>query len=214
VKDSKIVVLISGNGSNLQAIIDACEAGRVKGNVEAVISNRQDAFGLTRADNHGITTQVVDHTQFSSREDYDTKLAEVIEEFAPEVVVLAGFMRILTAKFVQQFSGRLINIHPSLLPLYQGLNTHQRAIDNGDEEHGCSVHFVNEQLDGGPVIIQAKVPVFDGDTADDLAQRVQVQEHALYPLVVNWMCEKRLRLDLGQVYLDNKLLPEQGYANE
>ena len=213
-KDSKIVVLISGNGSNLQAIIDACESGRITGTVAAVISNRQDAFGLTRADNHGITAKVVDHTQFSLREDYDAQLATEIEAFKPDVVVLAGFMRILTAKFVQQFSGLLINIHPSLLPLYQGLNTHQRAIDNGDQEHGCSVHFVNEQLDGGPVIIQAKVPVFDGDEADDLAQRVQVQEHALYPLVVNWMCEKRLRLDSGQVYLDNKLLPEQGYANE
>ena len=211
---SKIVVLISGNGSNLQSIIDASEAGRVSGSVVAVISNRNDAFGLQRAKEHNIETAVVDHTQFDTRADYDFELASVIEKYQPDVVVLAGFMRILTAEFVTQFSGRLINIHPSLLPLYQGLNTHQRAIDNGDDEHGCSVHFVNEQLDGGPVIIQAKVPVFADDTPAELAARVQVQEHAIYPLVVNWLCEKRLRLQTGNVYLDDTLLPEQGYAND
>ncbi|QTH64708.1 phosphoribosylglycinamide formyltransferase [Psychrosphaera ytuae] len=211
---AKIVVLISGNGSNLQAIIDSTETGKIAGDVVAVISNKSSAFGLQRASNHNIATHIVDHTQYDSRESYDAELANTIEQYKPDVVVLAGFMRILTAGFVDQFTGRLINIHPSLLPKYQGLNTHQRAIDAGDTEHGCSVHYVNEQLDGGPVILQAKVPVFEDDTADTLAERVHVQEHMIYPLVVKWLCEKRLRLQSDGVYLDDLLLPEQGYAND
>lgn len=212
--ESNIVVLISGNGSNLQAIIDACERGRVQGKVVGVISNKADVYGLERAKNHNIPGKVVDHKAFDSREAYDKELAAAVEAFKPAVVVLAGFMRILTAEFVEQFSGRLINIHPSLLPSYQGLDTHQRAIDAGDEEHGCSVHFVNQELDGGPIILQAKVPIFEEDTVEELAARVQVQEHAIYPIVVNWLCEKRLRLHEGQVYLDDKLLSEQGYADD
>lgn len=211
---AKIVVLISGNGSNLQAIIDATETNKIPGEVVAVISNKANAYGLERAKNHNIDQSVVDHTQYDSREAYDAVLAEQIEKYQPDVVVLAGFMRILTASFVEQFEGRLINIHPSLLPKYQGLDTHQRAIDAGDEEHGCSVHFVNEQLDGGPVILQAKVPIFEDDDSDSLAARVHVQEHMIYPLVVKWLCEKRLRLQSDGVYLDNNLLPEQGYAND
>lgn len=211
---AKIVVLISGNGSNLQEIIDATEANKVPGEVVAVISNKANAYGLERAKNHQIAHHVVDHTKYETREAYDAVLAEQIEQYRPDVVVLAGFMRILTANFVEQFTGRLINIHPSLLPKYQGLNTHQRAIDAGDSEHGCSVHFVNEQLDGGPVILQAKVPIFEDDDEETLAQRVHVQEHTIYPLVVKWLCEKRLRLQSDGVYLDNQLLPEQGYAND
>lgn len=211
---ARIVVLISGNGSNLQAIVDASEAGRIPGSVVGVISNKADVYGLERAKLHNIDNQVIDHKQFETREAYDEVLAATIESYQPDVVILAGFMRILTAKFVDTFTGRLVNIHPSLLPKYQGLNTHQRALDAGDEEHGCSVHFVNEQLDGGPVILQAKVPVFSDDDADSLAQRVHVQEHLIYPLVVKWLCEKRLRLQSDGVYLDNSLLPEQGYAND
>ncbi len=213
-KLAKIVVLISGNGSNLQAILDEADAARIPGSVVAVISNKPNAFGLQRAENHGITNQVINHNDYESRDEYDAVLAKAIEEHQPDVVVLAGFMRILTAKFVEQFSGRLVNVHPSLLPKYQGLNTHQRALDAGDKEHGCSVHFVNEQLDGGPVILQAKVPVFEDDNAESLAERVHVQEHLIYPLVVKWLCEKRLRLQSDGVYLDNNLLPEQGYAND
>lgn len=212
--NAKIVVLISGNGSNLQAIIDATESGRIPGSVVGVISNRPDVYGLERANEHNIQAQVIDHKSYETREQYDQVLASSIAALNPDVVVLAGFMRILTADFVEQFEGKLINIHPSLLPKYQGLNTHQRALDAGDEEHGCSVHFVNEQLDGGPVILQAKVPVFGDDDADSLADRVHVQEHLIYPLVVKWLCEKRLRLQSDGVYLDNSLLPEQGYAND
>ncbi|WP_448568561.1 phosphoribosylglycinamide formyltransferase [Thalassotalea ganghwensis] len=210
----RIVVLISGSGTNLQALIDACEADQYPGSVVGVISNKDDAYGLERAKNHDIPSKTLSHKAFDTRENYDQALAEVIESFQPDVVVLAGFMRILTPGFVQQFSGKLLNIHPSLLPKYQGLNTHQRAIDAGDKEHGVSVHFVTEELDGGPVILQAKVPVFDGDTAEDLAARVHEQEHRIYPLVVKWFCEKRLVMKDAQAVLDNNALPASGYAND
>jgi phosphoribosylglycinamide formyltransferase-1 len=213
-----IVVLISGSGTNLQAIIDACDSGKINGQINAVVSNKHDVFGLERAANADISSHVLSHKDYASREEYDAELIKVIDEYQPDVVVLAGFMRILTAEFVTHYQGKLINIHPSLLPKYQGLNTHQRAIDAGDREHGCSVHFVTEELDGGPVILQAKVPVFEDDTADGLAQRVHVQEHQIYPLVVKWMCERRLSMteDNGifSAYLDNELLPQQGYAND
>ena len=213
-----IVVLISGSGTNLQAIIDACEAERIPGKINAVLSNKADVFGLERAQNANINTHVLSHKAYDSRTDYDQALIEVIDQYQPDVVVLAGFMRILTAEFVDHYQGRLINIHPSLLPKYQGLDTHQRAIDAGDSEHGCSVHFVTEELDGGPVILQAKVPVFDGDDANTLAQRVHVQEHQIYPMVVKWMCEARLTMrqqgTTFSAYLDDSLLPAQGYAND
>ena len=213
-----IVVLISGSGSNLQAIIDACANNKISGKINAVISNRSDAFGLERAASADIPTHVLNHKEYNSRELYDQSLIQVIDQYQPDVVVLAGFMRILTANFVDHYQGRLINIHPSLLPKYQGLDTHQRAIDAGDKEHGCSVHFVTEELDGGPVILQAKVPVFEEDSADSLAQRVHVQEHQIYPMVVKWMCENRLTMKQESTtfsaYLDNSPLPAQGYAND
>lgn len=213
-----IVVLISGSGTNLQAIIDTCKSGKIKGSINAVISNKANVYGLERAAKENINQHVLSHKDFNTREDYDKALIQVIDQYQPDVVVLAGFMRILTAQFVEQYQGKLINIHPSLLPKYQGLNTHQRALDAKDQEHGCSVHFVTEELDGGPVILQAKVPVFADDTADILAQRVHVQEHQIYPMVVKWMCEGRLKMiELnGQfnAYLDNELLPQQGYAND
>jgi phosphoribosylglycinamide formyltransferase-1 len=215
---SRIVVLISGSGTNLQAIIDACESADYPGSVVGVVSNKNDAYGLTRAQNANIDTVSLSHKDFESRDSYDQALVAKIEQFSPDIIVLAGFMRILTPAFVQHFQGKLLNIHPSLLPKYQGLNTHQRALDAGDKEHGVSVHFVTEELDGGPVILQAKVPVFDGDTSDDLAARVHEQEHRIYPLVVKWLCQKRLSMKTeGQnqyAILDDCTLSTSGYAND
>jgi len=210
----RIVVLISGGGTNLQAIIDACNAEQIQGDIVGVLSNKADVYGLTRAEKAGISQRVIAHTAFNTREDYDQALINEINTFKPDLVVLAGFMRILTADFVKQYNGKLLNIHPSLLPKYQGLHTHQRAIDAKDSEHGVSVHFVTEELDGGPVILQAKVPVFTDDTADELASRVHQQEHRIYPLVVKWFCESRLTMRNEQAILDGNVLPASGYANE
>lgn len=209
-----IVVLISGNGSNCQAIIDACATGKINGTVNAVISNRPGVYGLTRAEEAEIDAIELNHRKFDSREDYDNALRQTIDEYQPDLVVLAGFMRILTPDFVHHYKGRLINIHPSLLPKYQGLHTHQRAIDAGDEEHGASVHFVTEELDGGPVILQAKVPIFAEDNADDLAERIHEQEHRIYPMVVRWFCDQRLTMTGGQAILDGIKIPPSGYAND
>jgi phosphoribosylglycinamide formyltransferase-1 len=208
----RIVVLISGSGSNLQAIIDAAEKNQLAGDIVAVFSNKADAFGLERAAAHNIPAIALSHKEFATRELYDIALVEKIQQFQPDLVVLAGFMRILTPYFVQTFNEKLLNIHPSLLPKYQGLHTHQRVLDAGDKEHGVSVHFVTEELDGGPVILQAKIPVFDGDNADDLASRIHEQEHRIYPLVVKWFCEDRLMMQNGQAVLDGNILPENGYA--
>jgi phosphoribosylglycinamide formyltransferase-1 len=209
---TKIVVLISGGGTNLQAIIDACTHDEFSGEVVAVISNKADAFGLTRAENANITNLSLSHKDFISREAYDQALIAKIDTFNADLIVLAGFMRILTPEFVQHFQGKLLNIHPSLLPKYQGLNTHQRAIDAGDNVHGVSVHFVTEELDGGPVILQAKVPVFPEDNSDDLSARVHEQEHRIYPLVVKWFTEDRLSMQGDNALLDGKILPISGYA--
>ena len=207
---SRIVVLISGSGSNLQAIIDACLSNQISGDVVSVISNKADAFGLTRAKNAGIETCVLSHKDFASREDYDAQLAQLIDSFDPALVVLAGFMRILTPSLVQKFKGKMLNIHPSLLPKYQGLNTHQRAIDAKDDVHGVSVHFVTEELDGGPVVLQAKVPILANDTAESLAQRVHEQEHIIYPLAVKWISEQRLTMEADYAVFDTQPLPPQG----
>ncbi len=208
-----IVVLISGSGTNLQAIIDACKEGRINASISAVVSNKADAYGLERAKQAAINTVVVNPKEYSDRESYDMALAEVIEQHKADLIVMAGFMRILSQAFVERFSGKMLNIHPSLLPKYQGLNTHQRAIDAQDQEHGCSIHFVTPELDGGPVILQAKVPVFSDDDAETLAARVQVQEHAIYPLVVNWFVEGRLSMENDSALLDSNILPTSGYAN-
>ena len=207
---ARLVVLISGSGSNLQAIIDACAAGNVPAEVCAVISNKADAYGLERARNSGICAEVLDHKAFASRDEYDVALGELIDSFSPDCVVLAGFMRILTPSLVQKFKGKMLNIHPSLLPKYQGLNTHQRALDANDKVHGVSVHFVTEELDGGPVIVQAQVPIENGDTAQTLAQKVHAQEHIIYPLVVKWFSEQRLTMEDNYAVLDNNTLPSQG----
>jgi len=175
-----IVVLISGSGSNLQAIIDAANDD-LPVEIKAVISNKAKAYGLERARQAGIEAVVVDHTQFDSRQAFDAELSRVIDQFGPELVVLAGFMRILSDDFVHHYEGRMLNIHPSLLPKYKGTNTHARAIEAGDSEAGCSVHLVTAELDAGPVLLQAKVPILKGDTAETLAARVLVQEHRIYP---------------------------------
>ena len=196
-----IVILISGRGSNMDAMIAARDAGTLPVHIAAVISNRPDAKGLETAARAGITTLYVDHKAFSSREAFDGALAECIDGFAPDLVVLAGFMRILTEGFVRHYDGRLLNIHPSLLPSFPGLHTHQRALDEGVRIHGCTVHFVTPALDHGPIVIQAAVPVFDGDSEDTLAARVLQQEHRVYPQAVRWFAEGRLRLDNGCVRL-------------
>ncbi|WP_333499561.1 phosphoribosylglycinamide formyltransferase [Kluyvera sp. CHPC 1.2972] len=209
-----IVVLISGSGSNLQAIIDACEQKRIPGTIRAVFSNKADAFGLERAREAGIPQHALAANQFASREAFDRELMHEIDAYAPDVVVLAGYMRILSAEFVQHYQGKLLNIHPSLLPKYPGLNTHRQALDNGDTEHGTSVHFVTEELDGGPVILQAKVPVFAGDDEAEITSRVQAQEHAIYPLVVSWFLNGRLKMQDNHAWLDDIKLPPEGYAAE
>lgn len=209
-----IVVLISGSGSNLQAILDACATGFIAGRVSAVISNKAGVFGLERAQQAGVPTQVLDHKVFADRTAYDQALCQTIDHFQPDLVVLAGFMRILTPAFVAHYQGRLLNIHPSLLPKYQGLNTHQRAIDAGDTEHGCSVHFVTAELDGGPVVLQAKVPIFAGDDAALVAARVHEQEHRIYPLVVRWFCQNRLQQQADKALLDGQILSPHGYADD
>lgn len=207
-----IVVLISGNGSNLQAIIDACKQKKINGTLRAVFSNKADAFGLERAREAEIPAHALAASQFPSREAFDRELMQEIDAYAPDVVVLAGYMRILSPEFVAHYQGRLLNIHPSLLPKYPGLNTHRQVLDNGDEEHGTSVHFVTDELDGGPVILQAKVPVFEGDSEEEITDRVQHQEHAIYPLVVSWFVDRRLEMKGNTAWLDGVQLPEQGYA--
>ncbi len=199
-----IVVLLSGSGSNLQAIINHITEGRLNARIMAVISNRADAFGLQRAQQAGIPTEVIEHHQFDSRESFDTQLIKTIDKYQPELIVLAGFMRILTDEFVNHYYGKMINIHPSLLPKYRGLHTHRRALEAGDIEHGLSIHFVSSELDGGPVILQKTVPVMAGDTEQILAQRVLTEEHKAYPKVIQWIAEKRLQLSGNQVLLDGK----------
>ena len=205
-----VVVLISGSGSNLQALIDSTTSAGHPARIRAVIANRADAYGLERARQAGIETRVLDHREFDGREAFDQALAALIDSFAPHLVVLAGFMRILSPGFVRHYTGRLLNIHPSLLPRHKGLHTHQRALEAGDAEHGCSVHFVTEELDGGPLVVQAVIPVESGDSPDTLAQRVNAEEHRIYPLAVRWFAEGRLRLGESGALLDGQALPPTG----
>ena len=206
-----VVVLLSGTGSNLQALIDSDDVKASPASIRAVISNRADAYGLQRAKDAGIDTRVLDHKAFEGREAFDAALIKVIDEFKPKLVVLAGFMRILSAEFVRHYQGRLLNIHPSLLTKYKGLHTHQRALEAGDGEHGCSVHFVTEELDGGPLVVQAVIPVESDDSPHSLAQRVHAQEHRIYPLAVRWFAEGRLSLDERGALLDGQLLAASGH---
>jgi len=210
-KTCNVVVLLSGSGSNLQALIDSNSASNGPVRIRAVISNRADAYGLERAKAAGIDTAVLAHSGFDGREAFDAALMALIDGFAPDLVVLAGFMRILSGGFVRHYQGRLLNIHPSLLPKYKGLHTHQRALEAGDAEHGCSVHFVTEELDGGPLVVQAVVPVAADDSAQTLAQRVHLQEHQIYPLAVRWFAEGRLRLGEHGALLDGQPLAASGH---
>lgn len=202
----KVAVLISGNGSNLQAIIDHQQQCSDLYQVVLVISNRPQAFGLERAKKAGIETKVIDHTNFTGREEFDEQMQIAIDNSGVELVVLAGFMRILSAGFTEHYLGRMLNIHPSLLPKYQGLNTHQRAIDAGDKEHGLSVHFVTPELDGGPVIVQSKTSIFENDTAESLQQRIHKLEHVAYPMVVQWFAQERLAFKNQKIYFDHNEL--------
>ncbi|TXG93357.1 MAG: phosphoribosylglycinamide formyltransferase [Rhodocyclaceae bacterium] len=196
-----VVILISGRGSNMEALLAAVARGELPVRVAAVISNRPDAKGLETAAAQGVPTAVVDHKAHAGREAFDAALAECIDGYAPDLVVLAGFMRILTEGFVRHYDGRLLNIHPSLLPSFPGLHTHQRALEEGVRIHGCTVHFVTPALDHGPVVVQAAVPVLDGDDEATLAARVLQQEHLVYPLAVRWFAEDRLTLEGGRVRL-------------
>lgn len=200
----RVVAIISGGGTNLQSIIDSCASGAINAVVVAVISNRPGAYGLRRAERAAIPTHTLDHRAFQSRELFDAELRRLIDPYNPGLVALAGFMRLLTTNFVDHYGGRLLNIHPSLLPRLTGLNTHQRALDKGYARHGASIHFVTPKLDGGPLVLQAAVAVKPDDTAESLAARVLVEEHRIYPTAIGWFAEARLHSDGEMAWLDGK----------
>lgn len=202
-----IVILISGSGSNLQAIIDAVAEKKIHARISAVISNRPDALGLKKAETAGIKTIIIDHTDFTDRQAFDAALEEQVAELKPELIVLAGFMKILPETFIKQYEGRMLNIHPSLLPELKGLHTHRRALEAGHRQHGASVHFVSNELDSGAVVIQASLDVLDDDEKT-LAARVLQQEHVIYPLAIEWFVTDRLKLINKQLHFDNKPVTE------
>ncbi|MTI14781.1 phosphoribosylglycinamide formyltransferase [Sansalvadorimonas verongulae] len=206
-----VVVLISGSGSNLQALIDTQSDTGIR--IAAVISNKKGVPGLKRALQAGIPAEVLDHKNFDSREQFDQAMIKLIDSYNPKLVVLAGFMRILTPEFTRHYAQHLLNIHPSLLPKYKGLHTHKRALEAGDSEHGVTVHFVTSELDGGPPVIQARVPVHSDDTEQVLQKRVLEQEHLIYPVAVGWFASGRLRLEGNQALLDGAPLPAQGFQH-
>ncbi len=207
----KLVVLLSGNGSNLQAFIDAIANKTLHAEIVAVISNKADAYGLERANKAGINILALSHNDFPDRLSFDKALAKLIDNVNPDLIILAGFMRILSEQFVNHFIGKLINIHPSLLPKYPGLHTHQRAIAAGDEKHGASVHYVIPELDAGPVIIQGVIETLGEKSADKLATKLLKIEHEIYPLAVTWIAENRVRLTNGIVYLNEQPLSTNGH---
>lgn len=206
----RIAILISGRGSNMRAFLEACERGKLPARVCLVISNRADAEGLTSARQAGIETACIAHGDYPDRESFDAALVRRLQQAQPDLVILAGFMRILTPVFITPFAGRLLNIHPSLLPKYPGLHTHQRALDAGDDEAGSTVHFVTPELDGGPAVLQARVSILPGDTADSLARRVVALEHEIYPLVARWFLQGRLTLNEQGAFLDGQKIPASG----
>ena len=207
----RVVVLISVSGSNLQTFNKGQLAGTLPISIEAVISNHADVLGLERADTHNIPNHVLAHKDFADRSSFDKDLSRLIDGYQPDLVILAGFMRILTPEFVRHYAGRMLNIHPSLLPKYQGLHTHQRALESNDAIHGVSVHFVTEELDGGPNIIQALVPILKDDDVESLQARVQAQEHVIYPMAVAWFAEQRLVMKNDIVLLNSEPLAKEGY---
>ena len=203
-----LAVLISGNGSNLQAIIDAVEAGCLNAEIRTVVSNNPDAYGLVRASAHGIDSHVLDHRDFAEREQFDAELQAHLEALDPDFIVLAGFMRILGPAFIEAFAGRILNIHPSLLPAYKGLNTHQRALDNNEPRHGVSIHLVTAELDDGPVLVQASYPIEAGDGVEELQKKGHRLEHRMYPAVLSWLSENKLTIEGGQVLHEQALLEQ------
>jgi phosphoribosylglycinamide formyltransferase 1 len=205
-----IAVLISGNGSNLQAIIDAITHQKLPARISLVLSDRETAFGLERAQKAGIPTRILNPQNYSSKEEFDHALKTALVDCAPDLIVLAGFMRILGKQVVEHFKGRLINIHPALLPAYKGLNTHQRVLTAQEKIHGTTVHFITESLDDGPIIAQAKLAIQPDDTPEHLKQRVQELEHIIYPLVIRWFAEKKLTWLTDGIYLEGKKIPESG----
>ena len=210
----RTVVLVSGGGTNLQAIINEIRSGELAINLCAVISDRPGILGLDRADKASIPTRIVDYRHFADRADADAALAAELAASAPDLVVLAGFMRILPDAIVQQYQGRMLNIHPSLLPKYRGLHTYRRALEAGDSHHGSTVHFVTPQLDAGPSIIQYRVPIHADETETSLATRVQQGEYLIYPKAIRWFADGRLRLKDGEVWLDGLPLAEPAALNE
>jgi len=201
----KTAILISGSGTNLQAFIDAVVSRHLNLDLSVVLSNRPEAFGLVRAEKAGIPTACIEHGRFTDRESFDRAVIEKLDEWAPDLLVLAGFMRILSAGFVEHYAGRILNIHPALLPAYPGLNTHQRVLDAGEEWHGSTVHFVTEELDAGPGILQGRLPVIAGETAEQLSARVQNIEHQIYPEAAGWVGEGRVEFREGQTLIDGEI---------
>jgi len=208
IRKLRLVVLISGRGSNLQALLDQSASGELSAEVAAVISNQHGVYGLERARQAGVPALELDHRRFADRPGFEAVLIELIDRYSPDLVILAGFMRVLTAGFTEHYRGRLLNIHPSLLPKFRGLHTHERAIAAGEIEHGATIHFVTAELDGGPLIVQARVPVLPDDDPDRLAARVLEQEHRLYPQTIRWFAEGRLKLDGERVWFDGEPLRE------
>ncbi|WP_086933254.1 phosphoribosylglycinamide formyltransferase [Agarilytica rhodophyticola] len=209
-KPARVVILISGGGTNLQTIIDQQEAGKLPITICAVISNRDDVQGIQRAQKHNIPVIVLEHNQFPSRESFDGRLQDIIDSQNPDIVVLAGFMRILTPDFTRHYEGKMINIHPSLLPHYQGLHTHRRVLEAGDLKHGATVHFVTAQLDGGPAIIQSSIEVEKSDSEESLKEKVLRQEHKIFPLAIRWLAEKRVVMREEKAFLDGEELAVGG----
>lgn len=210
----KIAVLISGQGTNLQTIIDACHSGDIPAKIACVVSNKADAYGLVRAKQAQIPQAVFLRKNFANNLEMDNAIGDYLQSLEVDLIVLAGYMKILTPEFTQRFAGKILNIHPSLLPKYAGLNTYQRAIEAGDNEHGTTVHFVNEDVDGGAIVLQAKVPIFPKDSIEEVEARTREQEYRIYPIVIKWFIEERLRLKDNLAYLDGKPLLKSGYANE
>ena len=208
----KIVVLISGHGMNLQAMIDACKSSYINAEIVGVFSNQSDAFGLQRAKSAGIFHRTFLRSDYADNLAMDLHIGDEIDNLGADLIVLAGYMKILSAEFTHRFAGKILNIHPSLLPKYSGLHTYQRAIEAGETEHGMTIHFVNEKVDGGAIVLQAKVPIFPEDNITDIEDRVKEQEIRFYPLVIKWFVEGRLRLIDNHAYLDGNRLPPQGYA--
>jgi len=210
----RLAIVISGRGSNLQAFIDACNSGQIDADIALVLSNRPEAGGLAKARDAGIATTCIDHREYATREAFDAAMVDCLQAVNPDLVILAGFMRILTPVFIDAFAGRLLNIHPSLLPKYPGLHTHQRALDAGDTMAGVTVHFVTAELDGGPPVIQARVPVVPGDDATSLEARVIVEEHVIYPIAARWFLQGRLKLKNKGATLDGHPIPATGIPYE